>query len=149
MSFCLNVDISYPAYPLSSCIFYSAGIAICHVMSSAILNDVPQMWLWTPNNQRNCTENIGNLVLRSVTTDVSSGRVSAGMASDKFEARKYTKPALDWLTHYELVTPYGGINLVNIGPDNRLVSGGIKPLPEPMLNSHQLSTVAITWDNSW
>ena len=53
----------------------------------------------------------------------------------------------DMLTHCGLVTPYGNIRswstlvkvmaLVNIGND--LLPDGTKPLPEPMLTSHQAS----------
>ena len=36
-----------------------------------------------------------------------------------------------------IVTPYGVMNLLNTGPGNSLLSDGAKPLPDPMLTSHQ------------
>ena len=42
-------------------------------------------------------------------------------------------------THWGLVMPYGTWNLVNLGWHNCCVLDGIKPLPQPILTSHQLS----------
>ena len=36
-----------------------------------------------------------------------------------------------------IVMPYGVMNLVNNGPSNGLLSDTTKPLPDPMLTSHQ------------
>ena len=42
------------------------------------------------------------------------------------------------LTHCDLVTPYGDMNLgQHIGSGNGLLPDGTKPLPEPMLTYHQ------------
>ena len=35
------------------------------------------------------------------------------------------------------MAPYGVMNLLNNGPGNSLLSDGAKPLPDPMLTSHQ------------
>ena len=48
------------------------------------------------------------------------------------------------LTHYGQVTPYGVIELVNIGSGNGLVLSSTKPLPEPMMTYHQWGLVAFT-----
>ena len=48
------------------------------------------------------------------------------------------------LTHWGLVTPYGDIDLVNIGSGNGLLPDGTKPLPESMLTYHKYGLVAIT-----
>ena len=50
-----------------------------------------------------------------------------------------------YITHYGLVTPYGDMNLGQIGSGNGLVPDGTKPLPEPMLTYHQQGPVAFTW----
>ena len=38
-----------------------------------------------------------------------------------------------FLVHYDLVTPYVDVRLVNIGSSNGLLPDGTKPLPKPML----------------
>ena len=37
--------------------------------------------------------------------------------------------------------PYGVMNLLNNGPGNSLLSDGAKPLPNPMLTSHQYASL--------
>ena len=37
------------------------------------------------------------------------------------------------LSHWDLVTPFGDMDLANIGSGNGLLPDGTKPLPEPML----------------
>ena len=51
------------------------------------------------------------------------------------------------LTHHSLVMPNSSIDLhQNIGPDNGLLPGGTKPLPEPVLTYEQLSPATFTSD---
>ena len=41
------------------------------------------------------------------------------------------------------MAPYGVMNLLNNGPGNSLLSDGAKPLPDPMLTSHQYAPLWI------
>ena len=50
------------------------------------------------------------------------------------------------LTHCGLVMPYSDIIWVNIGSGNGLMPDGTKPLPEPMMISHLLPFVVLTWE---
>ena len=50
------------------------------------------------------------------------------------------------LTPCGLVTPYGDINVVNIGSGSGLLPSISKPSAEPMLASHQWDFVAFTWE---
>ena len=43
---------------------------------------------------------------------------------------------LVFLNHCGLVTPYGDIDLVNIGLGNSLLPDGTNPLSEPMLTNY-------------
>ena len=55
--------------------------------------------------------------------------------------------SLMWITHCVLVMSYGILNLslINIALCDGLLPGNTKPLPEPMLMSHQWGPVAFTW----
>ena len=83
------------------------------------------------NKQKLITKNIFDLNKRQVQLPV---------LEDYFTEQSL----LTDLTHCGLVTPYDDTDQINIGSGNDLVPDGTKPLPEPMLTSHQRCSVAFS-----
>ena len=49
----------------------------------------------------------------------------------------------EYLIHWGLMMQYSDILWVNIGSDNGFLSGGTKPLPQPVLTYHQYDSVIL------